>query len=509
MKPGRSSALLVLTAFVLLIPAGCAKKDGLTDPRTGPTAEFSASPQSGAVPLAVDFIDRSSPGASEITSTLWSFGDGASSTARNASHLYGASGTYTVSLTVTTAKGTDTKTKAGCIVAGSGQGPTPPNAAFTANKTAGQAPLTVQFTDQSTSGSSVISTWSWTFGDGASSSVKSPSHTYAANGTYDVSLTVTTTVGSDTETKTGYIVVSTTTVSPTADFTGAPRQGTAPLDVQFTDASTPGSAPIATWAWTFGDGGISPVRNPIHTYAAGQYNVTLTVTSTAGTDSQVKTGCIVVTQASVAPTAQFTANPVAGPLPLTVQFTDQSVAGTSPITSRSWTFGDGGVSSAANPSHLYMATGAYTVSLQVSSAAGQGNATKNSYIQVQLPNPCDTPVYSITGTSWSNVTDRDGYGYRTSGRLTWNSTVTATCTKSVFARIYARADSNATWSLIGESTCYSIIGTGSNSHNMVISGLDHACYDFGIELYECTGTVPVATREPSKDSDLTSQCFEP
>jgi PKD repeat protein len=83
-----------------------------------------------------------------------------------------------------------------------GMMPSPPVANFAADKTSGDAPLTVRFTDQSTS---AIDTWSWTFGDGGQSTAASPSHTYAAPGTYTVSLTVTGPGGSDTRTRTDYI----------------------------------------------------------------------------------------------------------------------------------------------------------------------------------------------------------------------------------------------------------------------------------------------------------------
>jgi PKD repeat protein len=79
-----------------------------------------------------------------------------------------------------------------------------PVANFTANPTSGDTPLTVKFTDQSTGD---ITTRSWSFGDGAKSIVQNPSHTYARPGTYTVSLTVVGPGGSDTETKSGYIVV--------------------------------------------------------------------------------------------------------------------------------------------------------------------------------------------------------------------------------------------------------------------------------------------------------------
>ncbi len=81
----------------------------------------------------------------------------------------------------------------------------PPAAAFTADKTVGNAPLTVQFTDQSTG---TITARQWTFGDGDQSSATSPAHTYQVPGVYSVSLTVTGPGGSDTRTKTDYITVA-------------------------------------------------------------------------------------------------------------------------------------------------------------------------------------------------------------------------------------------------------------------------------------------------------------
>jgi PKD repeat protein len=75
---------------------------------------------------------------------------------------------------------------------------------FTADLTSGPVPLTVNFTDQSTGD---ITSWSWDFGDGATSTEQNPSHTYTDAGTYTVSLAVTGPCGSDTETKTDFISV--------------------------------------------------------------------------------------------------------------------------------------------------------------------------------------------------------------------------------------------------------------------------------------------------------------
>jgi hypothetical protein len=79
-----------------------------------------------------------------------------------------------------------------------------PIADFTANPTSGRNPLTVNFSDQSTGN---VTSRSWSFGDGGTSTEQNPSHTYSKPGTYTVSLTVSGPGGSDTETKPDYITV--------------------------------------------------------------------------------------------------------------------------------------------------------------------------------------------------------------------------------------------------------------------------------------------------------------
>jgi len=269
---------------------------------TKPSAAFSATPTSGAAPLAVQFTDQSTAGSSAITSWAWNFGDGGTSTAEDPSHTYDADGTYTVALTVTSADGSDTETKAGMITVGAVV-EAPPTANFTALPTSGTAPLTVQFTDASAPGSSAITDWAWDFGDGATSTEQSPSHTFDDVGVYNVSLAVTTADGSDDEFKGNFIAVTSGVgTGPTAAFSADPVSGTAPLSVQFTDESEPGTSPITTWAWDFGDGTTSDGSSPSHIYsAAGTYTVVLTITTLDGVDSETKTDLITVDDAEVIP----------------------------------------------------------------------------------------------------------------------------------------------------------------------------------------------------------------
>ena len=264
---------------------------------TIPTASFSASVTSGTSPLAVTFTDSSDPGSSDITSWLWSFGDGSTSTEENPVHIYTTSGTYSVSLTVTTADGSDTVTQSNYITVLSVA--TYPTAAFQASTTAGAAPLSVTFTDMSTPGSSAILAWSWSFGDGGTSMEQHPVHVYSSSGSYTVKLTVISSAGSNTARKSNYITVTTASSStyPAASFNASVTSGSIPLNVSFTDQSTAGSSSILSWLWSFGDGSTSTEQNPTHTYGnAGSYTVSLMVTTANGSDTETKTSYITASE---------------------------------------------------------------------------------------------------------------------------------------------------------------------------------------------------------------------
>lgn len=99
-------------------------------------------------------------------------------------------------------------------------------AGFSVSPASGQAPLPVQFTDTSTG---TPTAWSWAFGDGTTSAVQNPGHTYAQAGTYDVTLTVTDAAGAtDTRTVPAAVTATTarTTFSPVADAYVNPNKAT-------------------------------------------------------------------------------------------------------------------------------------------------------------------------------------------------------------------------------------------------------------------------------------------
>jgi PKD repeat protein len=251
---------------------------------------------------------------------------------------------------------------------------TPPNAGFSASPTSGPAPLTVNFTNTSTGD---FERCNWDFGDGGSSTqCANPSHTYAAAGTYTVSLAVSGPAGADTEVKNAYI---TALIPAAADFSGTPTSGLAPLQVTFTNLS---SGAYTTCTWTFGDGGSSSLcANPSHTYtAAGTYTVSLTVSGAGGTNTRTRPSYISI---SIAPAADFYGTPTRGNAPLSVQFTNLS---SGVYDTCAWTFGEGGTSNVcANPIHIYLSPGVYSVSLTLSGTAGTDTRQRPYSITVTAP----------------------------------------------------------------------------------------------------------------------------
>ena len=174
---------------------------------------------------------------------------------------------------------------------------------------------------------------------------------------------------------------------PTASFTADPTTGDAPLLVQFTSTSTDSDGTIVGYDWDFGDGGISDVADPSHTYdTAGEYEVTLTVTDDDLASHTSEPQVITVTDPSNgAPTASFTAVPSSGNAPLEVTF--DASASTDPdddTLTYSWDFGDTTGGTGEITSHIYSDAGTYTAVLTVDDGR-EGSDTASRIITVNAP----------------------------------------------------------------------------------------------------------------------------
>jgi PKD repeat protein len=161
-------------------------------PAQPPAANFSAAP---AGDLTIQFMDSSVSNSGGITGWQWDFGDGNTSAEQNPQHVYGVSGDYNVSLTVSDAGGSNTASQPVSVAAVA----QPPAANFSA---APAGDLTIQFMDASVSNSGGIMGWQWDFGDGNTSAEQNPQHIYGAPGDYNVSLTISDAGGNNTASQT-------------------------------------------------------------------------------------------------------------------------------------------------------------------------------------------------------------------------------------------------------------------------------------------------------------------
>ena len=142
--------------------------------------------------------------------------------------------------------------------------------------------LGCEFSDRSSDQDGSVTGWDWNFGDGGSSSVREPAHTYQAAGTYTVTLTVTDDDGA-TDVAQRNVSVSAPepppNEAPQADF----EVHCFGLTCNLEDKSKDDDGSIVGWLWDFGDGSTSTEQNPVHQYQdSGHYQVTLTVTDDGG-----------------------------------------------------------------------------------------------------------------------------------------------------------------------------------------------------------------------------------
>ncbi len=216
-----------------------------------------------------------------------------------------------------------------------------PTADFYATIRSGSAPLRVTFFDRS-DGTPPLQ-YLWEFGDGTTSAIKDPTHTFASNGNYSVSLTVTNSYGKETKTRPGYVSIGD---PPKVNFSVSAMTGIMPLTVTFTDNTV---GPISSWRWDFGDGTNSTEQNPTHTYTKpGTYTVTLSLANEFGTGQITKSRLITT---GIVPGAEFAVEPREGDPPLTVHFHDFS-SGTPLVWL--WELGDGSTSTRKGPgAYLY------------------------------------------------------------------------------------------------------------------------------------------------------------
>jgi len=263
---------------------------------TAPVAD-AGGPYSGVAGETLIQFDGSgsSDGDGDSLTYAWDFGDGNTATGMMPTHTYASAGTFTVTLVVNDGQVDSAAAQAGASITAP-----PTNRAPTADPGgaySGEPGVAVSFDGSASSDPNNDSlTYAWDFGDGATASVVSPSHTYTAAGVYTVSLTVNDgQVDSVPATTTATIEVPPANRAPIADV-GGPYSGDTGASIVFDGSgSSDPDGDTLSYAWDFGDGSLGTGVAPTHAYSApGQYTVSLVVRDGA-LDSPASSTLVTVT----------------------------------------------------------------------------------------------------------------------------------------------------------------------------------------------------------------------
>jgi PKD repeat protein len=296
-NPGTYEVVLTATNFTLGQDV-VAKPGYVYVKNQPPAAGFTWDVSAGTRPLQVRFTDTSTDNPD---TWYWDFGDGSGSTDQNPVKSYVSAGQFSVSLRAGNDGGDDWENKTALVTV---RNPAP-TVDFTADSLVVNLSTAIRLTDASTGTN--ITGWIWDFGDGITSSLQNPAHTYLNTGSYPISLSATDSEGTPWNVTTalsipGYIRVVNNSITP--DFSADPVTGTAPVEVSFTDTSTGG--PVENGAYRFGDGTASIDMNPVHEYQlTGAYTVNHSACNDAGCFWVNRTGYITITLPPPPPTPKY------------------------------------------------------------------------------------------------------------------------------------------------------------------------------------------------------------
>jgi PKD repeat protein len=428
---------------------------------TAPTAGFGLSASSGCAPFTVQVSDQSSANA-----TAWSWSapgaEPESSLEQNPSFTYASPGVYTIHLEASNAAG-NSLSSLEVSVGGL------PSAGFDLQTTLGE--MAVQTENTSTDADS----YSWDFGDGTTSSAAAPSHSYAGDGVYTITLISANVCGSDTTTQEIAIITA-----PTAGFGLSASSGCAPFTVQVSDQS---SANATAWSWSApgAEPESSLEQNPSFTYASpGVYTIHLEASNAAGnslSSLEVSVGGL--------PQASFG---LQAPLGQTAVQTENT---STDANSYSWDFGDGTTSSAAAPSHSYAGDGVYTITLIAANACGSDTTTQEIAI-ITAP----TAGFGLSASSGCAP-----FTVQVSDQSSANATAWLWSAPGAEPESSLEQNPSFTYASPGVYTIYleasNAVGNSLSSQEVNVTGPPSA----GFDLQTTLGEMAVQTENTSTDAD--------
>lgn len=326
----------------------------------------------GCVPYTVNF----SGDVLNANAFFWDFGNGFTSQVQNPTAIFRDTGTYNIMLI-----GFDSTTCSGITLVDTAYatiivGDDSVRAAFTPTILSDCGTYDVLFTNNTIINGPGPLSYLWNFGDGDTSSLKDPTHTYVSAGTYVIQL-----VSYDVNACEPFDVALDTIVflpTQTLDFTPSDTSGCTPLNVVFNNNST-SPAPQSV-VWRFGDGTQTTTttvgQNATHLYnSAGVFNVTVTATS-PGSCNPVLVDSVTISVAS--PDSVF-----AGFVVNILDICDYIISITDTSTGalfRKYYFGTGDSSVAANPSYIFNSPGTYTITQIVNNGTCSNSDTAKTTI---------------------------------------------------------------------------------------------------------------------------------
>jgi gliding motility-associated-like protein len=329
-----------------------------------------------------------------ISSHVWEFGDGSTSSAINPIHNYALPGTYAIKLKGTSNLGCmDSVTNFITIF------PTP-NLVFSPPSNC--INTVVQFTNSSSISVGTISGYTWTLGNGANSNLINPTNTYTANGTYTITLT-----GISNQ---GCLATLTQTLGifspPIISFTATPLCDINGTSFSSINTNSAVSGPLANFIWDFGDSGTSTQSNPVHIYALpGPYTVNFNAVSIHNCPAVTSNSFLI----SPSPTMAFATTSINACSP-NFTFTNNSGISVGPLT-HTWTFKSTTgttVTPAYSPSFIFPSIGDYTVMLVGTSNMGcQDTALQRisvypyPVVNFSVPASCESAIFAVNTTAIS------------------------------------------------------------------------------------------------------------
>ncbi|MEE2700047.1 MAG: PKD domain-containing protein [Bacteroidota bacterium] len=242
----------------------------------------------------------------------------------------------------------------------------------TVDSTSSCGSLVVEFQDLSTGSPT---SWLWDLGNGNTSTLKNPIAIYSSAGVYDIELSVSDSVTSDSKVALAFIRVF---EKPIANIDiNTSNIGCISHYVEFLDISQ-GADSITEWFWDFGEGGNSNLQHPTYTYLSdGAYTVSLLVKDVNSCQDLVTLPDYIKTDHK--PIANFSADVLFScNTNELVSFNDLSIGNN---LSYFWDFGDGLTSNLSSPTHNYT-SGVYTVSLIVNNGLCSDTIIMQDYIEI-------------------------------------------------------------------------------------------------------------------------------